>query len=317
MSRNVEFSVVIPTYNRVEFLKQAISSVWKQTHADYEIIVVDDGSTDGTVDYLVSLGDMIKVLRQEHRGPAAARNVGVGQAVGTYVAFLDSDDFWFPWTLAVLHRVLQGHDQPSLIGTATVEFQGNVPDIKQEEFVSQYFTDFLQTASDPAYVGSGALVVRRDIFTLVSGFDETMSVGEDLDFYFRAGTIRDFVRVVSPVMLAYRRHSGNMSIAVFPLYSAALELLKRERNGCYPGEGTRRTERWKLLSRMVRPVTLSCLKSELRSEALQLFWKSFVMNVRLGRFRFLTGFAFHMLFGCRAAGYLHRDSPELAPVQPK
>src|SRR6266536_3253697 len=128
MNRTVEFSVVIPTYNRLDFLKEAIRSVWDQTHADYEIIVVDDGSTDGTMDYLVSLGALVKTLHQEHRGPAAARNLGVSQAAGTYVAFLDSDDFWFPWTLTALHKVIQQRDQPSLISAATVEFQGNVPE---------------------------------------------------------------------------------------------------------------------------------------------------------------------------------------------
>src|SRR5262249_36962296 len=235
MSKTVGFSIVIPTFNRLEFLKQAISSVRNQTHADYEIIVVDDGSTDGTVDYLMSLGTLVKTLRQQHRGPAAARNLGVSQAIGTYIAFLDSDDFWFPWTLTILQRVMQHHEQPSLISAATVEFHGNVPDIEEEDFASKYFTDFFQTAHDPGYVGSNALVVRRDIFNRAGGFDEAMFVGEDLDFCFRAGISRDFVRVVSPVMLAYRRHSGNMSTAVLPLYSAAVELLTRERNGRYPG----------------------------------------------------------------------------------
>src|SRR5450830_1529256 len=100
MTQLLEFSIVIPTYNRMKFLQQALDSVWAQTHDDYEIIVVDDGSTDGTKDYLASLDGRVKTVRQSNSGPAAARNLGVRQAKGEYVAFLDSDDLWFPWALA-------------------------------------------------------------------------------------------------------------------------------------------------------------------------------------------------------------------------
>src|SRR5258708_38459 len=95
-----EFSVIIPTYNRLNFLKHAINSIRGQNYDGYEIIVVDDGSIDGTSEYLASLGNEVKWLRQENRGPAAARNVGATKATGSYIAFLDSDDVWLPWVLA-------------------------------------------------------------------------------------------------------------------------------------------------------------------------------------------------------------------------
>src|SRR5262249_35304485 len=131
MSQPAQFSVVIPTYNRLDFLRQAISSVWAQTNREYEIIVVDDGSTDGTMDYLLSLGPNIKALRQANSGPGAARNLGAKHASGRYVAFLDSDDVWFPWTLATYHKLIQQY-RPSLICAATSEFEGEVPNVAQE-----------------------------------------------------------------------------------------------------------------------------------------------------------------------------------------
>ena len=289
MSREPEFSIVVPTYNRVNFLQQALSSIWAQTHGEYEIIVVDDGSTDRTEDFLASLGGRVKTVRQVDRGPAAARNLGVMSAKGEYVAFLDSDDVWFPWTLATYHKLIEKY-RPSLICAATSEFEGEVSNVAQANLAAESFCDYFATADNPGYVGSGALVVKRSIFDWASGFDEGISVGEDLDFYFRVGTIENFVRVLSPVTIAYRRHAGNISRAPLSLYCAAIELLMRETEGRYPGGLARQKERWKLLSRMVRPVALSCLDAGFRGEAWKVYRQSFLMNARLGRFRFLGWF---------------------------
>ena len=92
MNRPPEFSVVIPTYNRLDYLKQALSSVWAQTFTDYEIIVVDDGSNDGTREYLHGLRSKLRILSQPNSGPGAARNIGLREAQGDYIALLDSDD---------------------------------------------------------------------------------------------------------------------------------------------------------------------------------------------------------------------------------
>jgi glycosyltransferase involved in cell wall biosynthesis len=297
ISEPVEFSVIIPTYNRLDFLKRAIASVWTQTHMDYEIIVVDDGSTDGSMDYLLSLGSRVTALRQANRGPGAARNLGAERAVGRYLAFLDSDDSCYPWALATFHELIQQYEDPGLIGAATLEFQGQLPDIGQEDLAAECLSDYFETASDPTYVGSGALVVKRAIFQRANGFDETMPVAEDVDFYFRVGTCCNFVRVRAPVTLGYRRHPGNVSTAPGPLYFAAIELLRREASGLYPGGKARQMERWKLLSRIVRPVAWSCLEAGPAREAWRLYRQSFLMNARLGRLRFLSGFALYGALG--------------------
>lgn len=294
MSRLPEFSVVIPTYNRLDFLKETLSSVWAQTHSDYETIVVDDGSTDGTMDYVASFGGRVKVLHQPNSGPGAARNLGAKQALGDYVAFLDSDDIWFPWSLATFHELIQHHHEPALLCAATVEFQGKVPEIKQASLAGECFRDYVETASDPNFVGSGTLVVKRSVFNGVGGFDEKIFVGEDQDFFFRVGTTTGFVRALSPITLAHRRHLGNMSTSLQALCSAAFELLIRETEGRYPGGKAREKERWQLLSCVLRPVALSCLRAGLKAEAWHLYRLSFRMNARLRRFRFLAGF---LLYG--------------------
>ena len=113
------FSVVIPTYNRLPLLKEALDSVWRQTLTNYEVIVVDDGSTDGTARFARSMGQSIKLLEQTNRGPGAARNLAVQHAQGDYVAFLDSDDLWFSWTLAVFAKLIEDYRRPSLLAAQT------------------------------------------------------------------------------------------------------------------------------------------------------------------------------------------------------
>src|SRR5438876_12128731 len=89
---------------------------------DYEVIVVNDGSNDGTQAYLRGLGEKVRVIRQANCGPGAARNIGVREARGDYVALLDSDDLWFPWTLDVFARAIREHRNPNILGGQFVEF---------------------------------------------------------------------------------------------------------------------------------------------------------------------------------------------------
>src|SRR5215510_6541262 len=109
------FSVIIPTFNRADLLASTLESVFAQRCKEFEVIVVDDGSTDGTINYLKSLRKHVSVYQQSNRGAGAARNLGVRYAKGKYLAFLDSDDVWFPWTSEVYSDVIREHRHPSFI----------------------------------------------------------------------------------------------------------------------------------------------------------------------------------------------------------
>ena len=123
-------SVVIPTYNRADFICDAIDSVLNQTHSNIEIIVVDDGSTDNTSAVLEKYQDRIKIIRQENQGCSAARNSGIRFCSGNYVAFLDSDDKWLPQKteeqLALLNQT--GANVPCCWCNILVEKNGTVQD---------------------------------------------------------------------------------------------------------------------------------------------------------------------------------------------
>ena len=105
-----EVSVIIPFYTGVEWLEEAVDSVLSQTFKDYEIIVVNDGSPETMVDFLTKYSDKIKYIEKENGGPSTARNAGIDAATGKYVAFLDSDDRWFPQKLEIQLNYMKEYD---------------------------------------------------------------------------------------------------------------------------------------------------------------------------------------------------------------
>src|SRR5580704_8985688 len=109
MAQSPFFSVVIPAFNRTDLLAKALASVFQQEFTNFEVIVVDDGSTDDQSRVVQKYKDRVTFLRQDNAGQGAARNRGAAAARGEYLAFLDSDDLWFPWTLKVVDRIIREH----------------------------------------------------------------------------------------------------------------------------------------------------------------------------------------------------------------
>ena len=174
-------TVIIPTYQRRELVLEAVESVLVQTFTDLELIVVDDGSTDGTSAALPRHDPRLHRVRQEHSGVSAARNRGLAQARGRIVAFLDSDDRWLPDHLAVVVGVLDRLPEAVLVTTAPWRVIGgsNEPEQAwlQAPLPLQLFTN---TVGSPS-----AVAVRRDAVLAVGGFDERLLVGEDGELFTR------------------------------------------------------------------------------------------------------------------------------------
>ena len=120
------FSTIIPTHNRAHLLAASIDSALAQDFGDHEVIVVDAESTDETPEVLARYTDRITVVRGANGGPGAVRNLGVAQASGEYITFLDSDDLWFPWTLATFHRAIEEQGRPAFVAGTHVDFYGEV-----------------------------------------------------------------------------------------------------------------------------------------------------------------------------------------------
>lgn len=284
------FSVVIPTHDRLELLKRAVESIRQQSFPDYEIIVVDDGSKDGTSDWLAANEAWVRGVRQSNKGPGAARNAGARVARGQYLAFLDSDDLWFPWTLDVFARIVDCH-RPSVIAGHFVEFVDEV-ELSRIEGASRssiLFGDILESSHKPLAIGSGTCVVKRETFQ-AAAFIEDRFNSEDHDLILQLGTQPRFVQVVSPATVAWRRHGTSETANLASSVCGIARLVTREKAGVYPGGKVRARQRREILTRHARPVALQCLRRGYQRDAWNLYASTFAWNVSLRRLKYLLGF---------------------------
>jgi glycosyltransferase involved in cell wall biosynthesis len=286
------FSVVIPTFNRLDLLKETLATVRAQTFTGYEIIVADSGSTDGTLEWLAAENSDIKSVRSQIPSPGAGRNAGANIANGEYIAFLDSDDVWFPWTLKTFAKLIAQHDQPASLMSRLVHFTSarDLACIHEEKPRGTFFADYFESSVHHYCVGAGTLVVRRDVFTRSGGFDERSINMEDHDLTLRLGIERGFVAVETPVTLGWRRHSDSVTMNAEKTYLGARNLVEKEMSGCYPGGPARSDERRRVITGHTRPATLECLRSGNKSAGWWLYRATLGWNVAQGRLKYVAGF---------------------------
>ena len=181
-------SVIVPTYQRRELVQHAVASVMGQTHRDFELIVIDDGSTDGTDEALAPLSDRVLYRWQPNRGVSAARNAGLRVARSPIVAFLDSDNRWLPTHLTLVTDALDRHPQAVLASTCPgFEFAGRWR--RDEPRVTEPFPGAL-LGNNVGFVS--CVAVRRAVVLAAGGFNEDLPVGEDTDLWLRLGLLGEF-----------------------------------------------------------------------------------------------------------------------------
>ena len=157
------FSVVIATYNREQYLKEAINSVLSQAFTNFETIIVDDGSTDHTAELIKSYEKPIKYILQHNQGPEVAHNRGYIEATGEYIAFLDDDDFFFPWTLAVYDRIITELNSPPLIIGSSYNGQNCQGNLNYTNaIIGRKFRDYLSKNIGMSVSGS-KIIVQKSI----------------------------------------------------------------------------------------------------------------------------------------------------------
>lgn len=205
-------SVVIPAYNCERFIAAALDSVLAQTYQPSEIIVVDDGSRDGTAGVLRSYAGRIRCLYQENRGEPAARNLGVRHASGEFIAFLDGDDLWLPQKLQLQMDYFDTHPACALVYTdmKTFDEHGVIEESVRERFniIFPSGNIFPQLFRETLF-GSGSVVCRRACLDRVGLFDEKLLNGSDYEMWLRIARHFEVGYIDQPVMM-YRQHA-NMS----------------------------------------------------------------------------------------------------------
>jgi glycosyltransferase involved in cell wall biosynthesis len=285
------FSIVIPAYNRGSYIRATLDSVRAQEFTDYEVIAVDDGSTDETLS-IIREHAWVRVLQQDNKGPGAARNYGVSQTSGLYIAFLDSDDLWFPWTLKTFSKAIANQNYPDLVAGKLLKFHDDyeLQQIQNEPFKIDVFEDYYAASKERYFVGACIMVVRRAKFLEVGGFRNQPVYAEDCDLALRLGLVRGFVQVLSPTTLGYRQHATNARRDYARIYLGTAQLVESERGGKYPGGEVRKSDRLRLVTLHTRPFSLACAKHGHHRYGWTLYWKTFLWHLRMFRWKYLIGF---------------------------
>ena len=217
-------SVIIPVFNGERFLREAVQSVLDQGDSSAEIIVVDDGSTDGTATVARSFAETVRYLHQTNQGPAAARNRGIEHARGSLLAFADADDLWPANKLDLqLSYLLQDPEIDIVLG--------RIQQVRMLETVTEEF-------AEPAFsVNLGSAIIRKSVFDRVGLFDETMRYSEDVDWFMRAREAGARIVTIDAITLLYRQHEQNMTRGKSTSELNVLKALKRSLDRRREGTG--------------------------------------------------------------------------------
>jgi len=224
-------SVIIPAYNAAWCVRRAVDSVLAQTFRDFELIVVDDGSTDNTASVLAEYGEQLHVLRKPNGGLSSARNAGIKAAQGRYVTFLDADDWWRPEKLARQMSLME--ERPELVFCSTrtsVQTPDGraLPDWRCACDDGSALAAIFQTNAHVAGSGS-AVMARREAFRQAGGFDETLRSLEDIDMWMRLAAIGKYTCIDEPLTIIEKR-SDSMSGNLEAMRTSAIAVMKKNRH---------------------------------------------------------------------------------------
>ena len=204
-------SVIIPTYNRLPMLKEALDSVLSQDFDDFELIVVDDGSTDGTAEVIKGYGGRVKLLQYpENRGVSAARNQGILKARGKYIAFLDSDDLWVKGKQKIQVAFLDDNPHYPLCYTDEIWIRKGRrvnPKFKHAKYSGWIFEKCLPLCT----ISPSSAMMRKALFSKVGLFDEALPVCEDYDFWLRVSVRFPIFFINRKLIIKRGGHSDQLS----------------------------------------------------------------------------------------------------------
>ena len=257
-------SVIIPTYNRAPALREAIESVLAQRYSDLELIVVDDGSADGTEEAVAPYLPHLTYLCQEHRGVSAARNRGITHAQGDYLAFLDSDDLWLPDKLSLQMRFMHGHPEALICYTEEIWIRRGVrvnPMKKHKKYSGMIFKHCLPLC----IISPSSVLIARGVIEEVGGFDEEFEACEDYDLWLRISAQYPVYLIETPLIVKRGGHADQLSQKVGGQDCFRIRALLKVLKG--NGLSSRQRElAWKELKKKCEIYGRGCLKRGKREE---------------------------------------------------
>ena len=203
-------SVIIPTYNRKNLLKRALHSVISQTFVPQEIIVVDDGSSDRTKDWVSERFPDVRYIYQDNSGVSSARNAGIKEAKGSWIAFLDSDDEWMTNKLEQQKRVINSFQEAWLCHTNEIWIRNGVR-VNQMKKHQKYGGDVFENCLDICRISPSSVLIKKEVFEMVGLFDESLKVCEDYDLWLRITAVLPVIFLDQPLIIKYGGHTDQLS----------------------------------------------------------------------------------------------------------
>lgn len=298
------FSVVIPCYNRADLVGATIESVLSQSFDAFEVICVNDGSPDNTLDVLRGFEPRVKVIDQANTGVAGARNTGARAAKGQYLIFLDCDDLLFPWTLdvfadAIRDHTTETHGGPALVAGLFHPFNevSSLARYKRLTTESRYFDDYLRTKASDRPVLPSATVVRRDYYLATGGGEEVRFLFEDVEIWLKVGAMPGFVVIDAPGVAGYRvGHAQRMGD-----FKKQLEgfdwIAKKVRDGVLPGGRERRRDMEDILAVHAKGCAVRCVHAGDKPRGMAFYFRSLGWQIRNREWKFVAGYPYVWLTG--------------------
>ena len=221
----MNISVVIPSYNRKDFLKRSIDSAINQTKKPLEIIVVDDGSTDGTETMIKSDYDFVKFIKQKNKGVSAARNIGIEVSIGEWICFLDSDDEWKKDKLEKQINAMKSNPGYKFFHSNEIWIKNGIR-INQKKKHKKYGGDIFDKCLDMCRISPSSVMIDKTVFDEVGNFNEDLVVCEDYELWLR---ICDKYRVFfidEPLIIKYGGHQGQLSYSIESIENHRIKALE-------------------------------------------------------------------------------------------
>ena len=225
----MNISVIIPTFNRKETLKRAIQSVVMQSYTPYEIIVIDDGSNDGTKEWLKDNFPNVKYIYQMNSGVSSARNKGIKFARGDWIALLDSDDEWLPSKLKDQAYEIELNPAAKFLHTNEIWIRNGVR-VNQMKKHKKYGGYIFEKCLDMCRISPSSVLIKKDIFEKIGMFDETLKVCEDYDLWLRFASKYPVHFLDQPLIKKYGGHSDQLSKVDDGIESYRIRSLKKIMN---------------------------------------------------------------------------------------
>jgi len=227
-------SVIIPTFNRASFLEGAINSILNQTYQKFEIIIVDDGSTDNTKDILKKF-PKIRYFYQKNSGVSVARNLGIKKSKYDYIAFLDSDDEWREEKLKLQVQFLKDNPKISIIHTNETWLR-NGKEIKKKRYQSKPFGFCFLENLDFCKIGTSTVLIKKSLLKEVGYFDENLKICEDYDLWLRISKIYEIGYINLELIKKIAGHNGQLSFSEFGIDRYKIDALAKHLNSKYSNE---------------------------------------------------------------------------------